>query len=246
MIDRAKRRAFLDHAVSILAALFVVFFVRSSCVESYKIPSGSMIPTILIGDHVFVTKFAYSVNVPFTEYFGKPVRLFERGPPERGDIIVFESPRDPSVTYIKRVIGIGGDSIMIRDRRVYVNGAEMPIKEGHPKAEEKVYATLSDPKWKSAEMDLLIEELDEREHWIFLDRNHFISESFGPYQVPEGRVFVLGDNRDYSNDSRFYGAVPIEKIRGRASWIWLSIWLRFDPDEFEFHPGRTGKSLYSL
>jgi signal peptidase I len=241
-----SRRWIFDHAVSIIAALFIVFFFRSGCYESYKIPSGSMIPTILIGDHVFVSKFAYSWNLPFSEYFGETVRLVSREGPKRGEIVVFDSPKDPSISYIKRVIGTAGDTVAIRDRRVFVNGKALPTEEVDRATEERVFQALKDPKLRREEIDLLREEIEGKKHWIFLDRNHFVSESFGPYEVPEGRVFVLGDNRDFSNDSRFYGAVPVDKIRGRASWIWLSVWLRFDPYEFEFRPLRTGKMLDSL
>jgi len=205
-----------------------------------------MIPTILVGDHVFVNKFAYSVNLPFSEYFGKTIRLFNRGAPKRGDVIVFDSPKDPAVSYIKRVVGIAGDSLMIRERQVYLNGKILPIAAVDSKSMEKIFASLTDSKLPGAEMELLTENFEGKDHFIFLDRNHFVSESFGPYTVPPDRVFVLGDNRDFSNDSRFYGAVPLSKIRGRASWIWLSIWLRFEPFEFEFRPLRSGKSLYSL
>lgn len=241
-----KLRGFLDHLISILAALVLVFFVRSSFYESYKIPSGSMIPTILIGDHVFVNKFAYRFNLPFSEYFGKPIRLFDRAGPERGDIVVFESPRNPEINYIKRVIGLPGDTIRIRDRKLYVNDVEVKSAPAEPEEAKKIYSDLRDPKLGEGEMQAFRERLGDRDHWIFLDRNNFVSESFGPYAVPLDRIFVMGDNRDFSDDSRFIGAIPIERVRGRAGMIWLSIWLRFDPFEFEFHPFRTGRSLYSL
>lgn len=239
-------RGLVDHLISVTAALVLVFFIRSSFYESYKIPSGSMIPTILIGDHVFVNKFAYRFNLPFSEYFGKPVVLFNRSGPARGDIVVFESPRNPEINYIKRVIGLPGDIVRIRDRKLYVNDVQMKSGPADESGAKKIFSDLRDPKLGENEMQVFHEKLDEFDHWIFLDRNNFVSESFGPYTVPEGRIFVMGDNRDFSDDSRFIGAIPIEHVKGRASWIWLSIWLRFDPFEFEFHPFRTGHSLYSL
>lgn len=239
-------RFVLDHLVSIAAALFLVFFIRSSFYESYKIPSGSMIPTILIGDHVFVNKLAYRFTLPFSEYFGKPIVLLGRTRPERGDIVVFESPRNPDVNYIKRVIGIPGDVVRIRDRKLYLNDVEMKSEPASPNDSKKIFSDLRDPKLDENEMQIFREKIGEIDHWIFLDRNNFVSESFGPYVVPDDRIFVMGDNRDFSDDSRFIGAIPIDHVKGRAGWIWLSVWLRFDPFEFEFHPLRTGRSLYSL
>lgn len=239
-------RLLRDHFLSVAAALFLVFFIRSSFYESFKIPSGSMIPTILVGDHVFVNKFAYRFNLPFSEYFGKPKTLFEIKNPDQGDIIVFESPRNPAITYIKRVVGLSGDRIWIRDRKLFVNNQE--VLSTNPSSEEtkKIFKLLKDPKLDESEMKILKETIAGKEHWILLDRNHFVSESFGPIEVPEGHVFVMGDNRDFSDDSRFLGTISVEKIRGRASWIWLSIWLHFDPFEFEFRPLRSGKAVTSL
>lgn len=195
-----------------------------------------MLPTILIGDHVFVNKFAYRFNIPFTEYFGEPKTVFQRGIPERGEIVVFESPRGNGVNYIKRIVGLPGDLIRIRDRKIFINNEEVPMVKASPEEEKAI----------GSEMPLYKETLGSHEHWILLDKNSFVSENFGPYEVPEGRVFVMGDNRDFSDDSRFLGSIPIEKIRGRASWIWLSIWLHFDPYEFKFRPLRSGKSVNSL
>ncbi len=241
-----KLRSIIDHALSIAAALILVFLVRSSFYESFKIPSGSMIPTILIGDHVFVNKFAYRFNLPFSEYFGEPKVLFERGGPAVGDIIVFESPRNPEITYIKRVIGLAGDLVAIRDRTLYVNNQPITTTEPSDDEKKKIFHLLKDPKLDESEMKVLKETIGGSDHWVILDRNHFVSESFGPYEVPEGRIFVMGDNRDFSDDSRFLGTIAVEKVRGRASWIWLSIWLHFKPFEFEFRPLRTGKPLSSL
>ena len=205
-----------------------------------------MLPTILIGDHVFVSKFAYRLNLPFSEYFGEPVKLIDRGIPKRGEIIVFESPRNREINYIKRVIGLPGDVIRIRDRQLFIN--ENVVSTTEPTAEEtqRVLKLLKDPKLDGGEIHVLKETTDSIDHWLLQDRNNFISENFGPYQVPEGKVFVMGDNRDFSDDSRFIGPIALNKIRGRASWIWLSIWLNFKPYEFEFRPWRTGKALSSL
>lgn len=241
-----RSRAFLEHFVSVASALFLVFLIRSSFFESYKIPSGSMVPTILIGDHVFVNKFAYRFTLPFSEYFGDPVVLFDRDPPKRGDILVFESPRNPKIDYIKRVVGLPGETIQIRNRQLTIDGKTVPLAEPSEDQASRVADLISDSKVDDQGLEMMKETLDERTHWIFLDGRNFVSENFGPYVVPDGSIFVMGDNRDFSDDSRFIGPIPIDRIRGRASWIWLSIWLRFDPFELDFRPLRTGRSLYRL
>lgn len=246
-MPRSQRfKSILDHTVSVVAALIIVFLVRSSFFESFKIPSGSMIPTILIGDHVFVNKLAYQFNLPFSEYFGEPVVVFRRSPPRTGEIVIFQSPRNPKINYIKRVAGVAGDTILIRDRRLFLNDAEILTTQPSEEEAKRVFTRLNDPKLDESGMRVAKERLGEEEHWLLFDRNNFVSENFGPYVVPEGKIFVLGDNRDFSDDSRFLGSIEIEKVRGRASWIWLSVWLSFKPYEFEFRPWRTGKSLYSL
>jgi signal peptidase I len=205
-----------------------------------------MIPTILIGDHVFVNKFAYRFNLPFSEYVGDPVVIAKRGSPQRGEIVVFKSPRNPEVNYIKRVIGIPGDVISIRDRKLSVNGASVPMSPATFEEASGIFKELKDPKLSSDEMEVAREKIDGLEHWVVFDRNNFVSESFGPYSVGEGKIFVMGDNRDFSDDSRFIGAIPETHVIGRASWIWLSIWLRFNPFDLEFRPLRSGRSLYQL
>ncbi len=242
----SMRRTLFEHAVSILAALFLVFFVRSTVYESYKIPSGSMVPTILIGDHVFVSKFAYQVNLPFSEYFGDPIALYSRGLPERGDIIVFESPRNPSVHYIKRVVGLPGEVIRLQNRVLSIDGKAIPTQGPSVEDETRITRMLEAARVDESGIELMREDLGEVPHWIALDRRNFVSENFGPYTVPEGKLFVMGDNRDFSDDSRFLGPIEVSAVRGRASWIWLSIWLQFGPLDLDFRPSRTGRSLYSL
>lgn len=241
-----RLRGVLDHLISIAAALFLVFLIRSTFFESFKVPSGSMIPTILIGDHVFVNKFAYRFNLPFSEYFGEPVVLSRQASPKRGDIVVFKSPRNPGINYIKRVIGLPGDVIVIRDRKLSVNGVLVPFFPATADESTRIFQELKDPKLSDEEMEITREVIDSLEHWVVFDRNNFVSESFGPYPVADGKIFVLGDNRDFSDDSRFIGAIPESHVVGRASWIWLSIWLRFNPFDLEFRPLRSGRFLYQL
>ncbi len=241
-----RLRSLLDHLISVAAALFLVFLVRSSFFESFKVPSGSMIPTILIGDHVFVNKFAYGFKLPFSEYFGDPIKLTTGSMPKRGDIVVFKSPRNRDINYIKRVIGLPGDVISIRDRRLMVNGVLVPSYPATAEESARIFRELRDPRLGDDEMEITRVAIDALEHWVVFDRNNFVSESFGPYPVAPGKIFVMGDNRDFSDDSRFIGAIPVTHVIGRASWIWLSIWLRFDPFDVEFRPLRTGRTLYRL
>jgi len=240
---RKARRWFFEHGVSLIGALLIVFTIRSSFFESFKIPSGSMIPTILIGDHVLVNKFSYGMNLPFSEYFGEPIKIWKSDGPQRGEVVVFKYPRDESVNYIKRVIGVPGDQIVIRDRTLYVNDRRIALSPAEEKAAREVFASLDDPKLSEEDLSLFVEDLEGTKHFVLKDRNNFLTENFGPVLVPDGKYFVMGDNRDFSNDSRFWGFVSERQLRGRALFVWLSVWIAFDPFEFTFHPERFGKSI---
>ena len=132
-MSKDKKKATLkENVVSIILAIFLVMVIRSTFFEPYKIPSGSMVPTLLVGDHIFVKKFAYGWKVPFTEFFmEEPMYLGGKSLPERGDIIVFKYPRDPSIYYIKRVVGIPGDKIEVIDKKIYINGKPVETSELH-------------------------------------------------------------------------------------------------------------------
>lgn len=222
LIDRlffAKRRAerggkmpvVVDYARSFFPVILLVLLFRSFLFEPFKIPSSSMMPTLLIGDFILVNKFAYGIRLPVLN-----TKVVEIGEPKRGDVIVFRYPEDPNIDYIKRVIGVPGDVITYRDKTVYVNGMEVPqeylgryIGEGRGSdmngAEEKV------------------EQLPGAEHRILQRPGfNFAGRGESRWEVKEGHYFVLGDNRDNSQDSRFWGQVPEENLVGRASVIWWS------------------------
>jgi signal peptidase I len=183
-----KKHLVREYAESIVIAIILALIIRAFVVQAFKIPSGSMEDTLLIGDHLLVNKFIYGPMIPFTEK-----RLFKIRDPRQGDVIVFEYPEDPSKDFIKRVVGVPGDTVQGVDKRVYVNG--------------KLY---QNPHEIHKEQDIVPKEQNPR-------------DSFGPVKVPEGSYFVMGDNRDRSYDSRFWGTVKKEKVKGLAFikyWSW--------------------------
>lgn len=234
----------LENILSLGLALFLVFMVRSSVVEAFKIPSGSMIPTLYIGDHIFVNKFAYGFKLPFSDTLtDKPYYLVDREGPKRGDIIVFEFPRDRSIYYIKRVIGIPGDSIEIRNKLLYINNEAVsrePLTEDQAK---EIFTDLEDPKYSHVNLEVFREKVNGDGYTVMMDKNSFLNENFGPISVPQNSFFVMGDNRDFSNDSRFWGFVPMDNVKGKAMVIWLSIWLDFKHSQYDFRPDRIGTVL---
>lgn len=241
------KKSALEGTFSLILAVALVFMVRSSVIEAFKIPSGSMIPTLLVGDHIFVNKFAYGLKVPFTEWFlEKPVFVFRREPPKRGDIIVFLYPGSPpgeTVYYIKRVVGVPGDVIEVRNKAVYINNTALEMA---PLPDDKTKRVLVDVDNRGFHKDylrLFQETLGTRSHIAMWDTTTQHALEFGPVTVPEDKFFVMGDNRDHSNDSRYWGFVPLDNIKGRAMFIWLSAWIDFGTNEFTFKPSRIGTVL---
>jgi len=242
--EKSKIRFFFEQTGQLLVALLIVFAIRSSVVEPFKIPSGSMIPTLYVGDFIFVNKFAYSVKLPFSDWFGKPVNLVERAPPKRGDIIVFLYPKDESIHYIKRVIGTPGDVVELKDKILYINGQAQTETEVEPSLKEQTLKDIGDARYGMDHIKMMREKIGEKEHVMLIDANNDYTTNFGPITVPEKQLFVMGDNRDFSNDSRFWGYVPYENVAGRAEVIWLSLWVNFsEPGMSTFKPGRIGTIL---
>lgn len=193
-----------ENIEAIAVAVVLALFIRTFVVQAFKIPSGSMKPTLLIGDHILVNKFIYGIKIPFRD---KPVIPIAK--PKRGDIVVFKFPEDPSKDFIKRVIGVEGDVIEIRDKQLYVNKQRM-----------------------------------ESSHGVFLDSiiipgNVQPRDNFGPVTVPAGSIFVMGDNRDHSYDSRFWGFVGLNALKGKAFIIYWS----WDKDDFGVRWSRIGDLL---
>lgn len=192
-----KKKRIWEYAKAIITALILAMLIRAYIIQAFKIPSGSMTPTLLIGDHILVNKFLYGTKIPFS---GKRVFMFKK--PERGDIMVFKYPENPSKDFIKRVVAVEGDVIESKNKMIHVNGNKV----------NEPYAHHTD----SSMRPMGIEPRD----------------NFGPVIVPKNKYFVMGDNRDQSYDSRYWGYVDIKDVKGKALilyWSWDSEknWVRF-------------------
>ncbi len=193
-----------EYAEAIIIAILIAAFIRTFVVQAFKIPSGSMKPTLEIGDHILVNKFSYGVKLPYLRNTIIPI-----GQPQRGDIAVFIYPEDKTKDFIKRVIAVGGDTVEIRNKQILLNGAPM-----------------QDPFGVHVEDVIYPKALQRR-------------DNLGPIKVPEGTIFVMGDNRDQSYDSRFWGFVKLEDVIGKAFIIYFS----WDSDDNGVRWNRLGKLL---
>jgi signal peptidase I len=183
-----RRGKVREYAEAFGVALLIALVVRTLLLQAFKIPSSSMENTLLVGDHIFVNKFIYGYHIPYTKG-----RILRFSTPKRGDIIVFVFPEDPSKDFIKRVVGVPGDTVEVRRKTVFVNGEPL----------DEPYTRYADGK----------------------DAEPFVRprDSMPPVRVPEGRIFVMGDNRDRSYDSRFWGFVDLDAVIGKALFIYFSI-----------------------
>lgn len=208
-----------EYLESLIVAVVVALILRLFVVSAYKIPTGSMVPTLKAGDFIFAYKLPYGVPVPFTGQ-----KLAVRAP-SRGDVVVFRPPGNESVNYIKRVIGFPGEKIEIRKRQLFINDKEA-IYEA---LGEKQIADLPGHEYFS----VYKEQLQGSTHLV-INRNGDDPGFFGPIIVPPGHIFVLGDNRDSSDDSRVWGSIPLKNLEGKVLLVWLSLdWLdRWGNDRF--------------
>lgn len=194
---RPAKSVFREYGEALFVALLLALFIRSFVVQAFKIPSGSMLPTLQIGDHILVNKFVYGVRLPILG-----TELLHVGEPRRGDVVVFVYPEDPQKDFIKRVVGVGGDVIEVKSKHLFVNDEEVADPHAH--------------------------FVEGRE-----GRGLSPRDNFGPYTVPKGNIFVMGDNRDRSYDSRFWGPVTLDRVKGKAfliywSWDGADRWARWE------------------
>jgi signal peptidase I len=222
------RRWWRQEIRPLLILVLVLFSVRSSVADWNDVPTGSMKPTILEGDRIFVNKLAYDLKVPFTTW-----HIAEWGNPQRGDVVVFYSPMD-GTRLVKRVIGLPGDTVELRNQQLVINGRPVDYTVLDP----KISGQLSGP--ERARSVFATEKLSAGSHAVMALNGAQAMRTFGPVQVAEGHYFMMGDNRDNSLDSRYFGAVDRGQIVGRATTVVLSL------DKSEYGLPRWSRTFSSL
>ena len=211
-VDHAPSKtvaAVVEYARAFFPVILVVFVLRSFIVEPFRIPSGSMLPSLYIGDFILVSKFSYGIRIPVINR-----KIISLGVPRRGDVLVFRYPHDQKTNFIKRVVGIPGDVIDYRGKQIWINGVAVPL-------EPVKRHLLNESNTTAASVAEYREDLGETIHGVLLDESRS-SRDMMRITVPSGQYFVMGDNRDHSNDSRFWGFVPDQNLVGRAFLVWFS------------------------
>ena len=216
--ESKKEPLLVEYSRAFFPVLLAVLVLRAFIVEPFRIPSGSMMPTLLVGDFILVNKFSYGLRLPVTHY-----KITEGDKPKRGDVVVFRYPQDESQDYIKRVIGLPGDHVSYYNHRLSINGEMLVTEEDH------VYQGLGDLNHMqgasgcdraSADCQVYVESAGKDSYTVMTNPASLYGVN-GEVFVPEGHYFVMGDNRDHSNDSRIWGFVPEENLVGRAKWVWM-------------------------
>lgn len=218
---------YIDYSRSFFPILLIVFLFRSFLFEPFRIPSGSLEPTLLTGDFILVNKFNYGLRLPVLH-----TQLTKGHEPQRGDIMVFRFPPDPSLDFIKRVIGLPGDRISYVNKELLINGQKIP----QTYLKQTLAYNENDQTWQALEKT---ENLLGLEHRIFIDPQKS-SQDYHDIVVPAGMYFVMGDNRDDSADSRYWGFVPANNIVGKAMFVWLS----WDKNNFKPRWERMGHAVH--
>jgi len=243
-VEKSKKDYIKKEVKSISLILLAVLVFRSVLFEPFKIPSGSMIPTLMIGDFILVNKFSYGFKVPFSDInlLGgnmDPVYLFGKDSPKRGDVVVFKFPKDKSVNYIKRVIGLPGDKVEMKNKVVFVN--DKPIKLT-PLDGKKIMEDMDD-KFKPYNFKFYQSKTGSRDHIVQENADDYTKADLDVRIVPKDMYFVMGDNRDFSSDSRYWGYVHRKNIKGKAMFVWFSMIFPWNDNPSKFRPWRIGTKI---
>ncbi|MDP2810461.1 MAG: signal peptidase I [Rhodocyclaceae bacterium] len=219
----AKEPWWVEYGASFFPVILIVFFLRSFLVEPFKIPSGSMIPTLRVGDFILVNKYTYGIRLPVINK-----KIVELNSPRRGDVVVFRYPVDPSLDYIKRIVGLPGDKVAWLNKRLTINGQPVAMKriDDYQDRERLFYTPRFLETLGNVEHEILIEDepppfVAHAAQFPFRENCHYNGEGV-VCEVPQGHYFAMGDNRDNSQDSRVWGFVPDENLVGRAFLIWFN------------------------
>ena len=214
----------IEYPRSFFPVILIVFVLRSFVVEPFRIPSGSMIPTLLVGDFILVNKYTYGIRLPIINK-----KIVSLNDPERGDVMVFRYPDKPSLDYIKRVVGVPGDTVVYRNKRLYINGELQPLAEApdylHP--ERMLYSRRFTETLNGVKHDILNDDsqapgISRHRQFPYADQCSYNAEGLS-CKVPAGHYFMMGDNRDSSEDSRTWGFVPDANVVGKAFFIWFNL-----------------------
>lgn len=214
---------FFENISALFPVFLLVFLLRSFIVEPFRIPSGSMLPTLEAGDFILVKKLSYSIKLPIINFDLLSIRT-----PKRGDVIVFRYPENQKIDYIKRIIGLPGDEIIYRDKKLFVNGILIPTKLNgfYYDYDKSVFTSKYNENLLGISYEIMIEDSKSTfifPIWNFPGVNSFkYSESGLSCIVPDNNYFVMGDNRDNSSDSRYWGFVPFNNITGKAFFVWMN------------------------
>lgn len=208
--SQARREpVIVEYARAFFPVILIVFLIRSFLVEPFRIPSGSMMPNLFNGDFILVNKFSFGVRLPVVN-----AKAWETGNPRRGDVVVFRFPGDLSINYIKRVIGVPGDHVVYKRKQLFINGKPME------QIDRRSYLSPHNAE-AAGELQRMTEDIDGKRHDILVAGRS--DGGFVEFDVPAGHYFMMGDNRDHSNDSRYWGFVPDENLVGKAFLVWFSL-----------------------
>jgi signal peptidase I len=206
----SKEPALVEFSRSFFPIVLVVLLIRSFLYEPFRIPSSSMMPTLRVGDFIFVSKFSYGLRLPVLN-----TKVLELGAPQRGDVAVFRLPSDPATNYIKRIVGVPGDVVSLRDKQLWINGEQAPLE-----FQNEFVNVECGGFWFTARA--AEERIGDSAHTVFIGEQRDRDSPFLDRPVPEGQFLVMGDNRDCSRDGRVIGYIPEQNLVGRAVRIWMN------------------------